>query len=728
MKYLELLEQVELFEAAKDKYLPMFAFFDQMPTSYEYTRIQANILHELEWAIATLKKSERIVWFSRYLRLYAFSMLIPQFKIDMQELQIAIANLTSTIESSRDEDFQSELEPGEEGTLEKVVGGWNKTLTNKREILTSMEKALAKVEKLRLADAKKMSVNMEKEMRAELNRLEANLDKARKELQKVSDSCRSNPEQPQCGRTLEELTEKHDFADNLARIMHDWIVTPAYIEQNSRDHRGMREEIYNIKRHLDHFVTIPYEPIHEYQFGWKAGMVVVQTLKALEEVWVNKTSRIVHHDEDYGDIEKLMDFGDGLVWWNLKRPYCEREGAAMGHCGNNYANNRDWDELVSLRSYEGTEDGKEQWKPHLTFVFDTQKGKFSEMKGFKNQKPDQKYHRYIIPLMQQDWVKGIYIRAGQHERENNFFISDLPEETARAMAAQKPGLVTAVDRKKLGVEGDEEEEEDYSKLDWDQINEILQGWGVEGIEDVTEHDEFILTDLGDTDDAYEILSGSSMPTKQHVDYPDPETRDSISDHFSDALQNEIINYVVENYEDDVVEATDPAMGRPENWEEDEDFDEDEFKESLEEALEFHQAIEILDEYSPSFVESAIDEAYREYHASNMRSYAESEISDYAAEKIEDPATLEYDRGTWEIRVPRDEFYPLMDKIRDAAEGYRGGEMPWAVFFDATIGPIEETYELGAQDDQSTYGHIAAEAEEEISKYLYEERMREREKY
>lgn len=66
MRFLELLETINVFEAARDRYLEMFAMLADNPQE-----TQANV----DWAIRTLKKSDRIVWYLRLYRLYLLKQL-----------------------------------------------------------------------------------------------------------------------------------------------------------------------------------------------------------------------------------------------------------------------------------------------------------------------------------------------------------------------------------------------------------------------------------------------------------------------------------------------------------------------------------------------------------------------------------------------------------------------------------------------------------------------------
>jgi len=67
-----------------------------------------------------------------------------------------------------------------------------------------------------------------------------------------------------------------------------------------------------------------------------------------------------------------------------------------------------------------------------------QNGYLGEMKGRGNDKPSEKYHPYIIDLLQKDFVKGI--KGGGYLPENNFEMEDLDDDVAEKLIDAKPAL------------------------------------------------------------------------------------------------------------------------------------------------------------------------------------------------------------------------------------------------------------------------------------------------
>lgn len=105
----------------------------------------------------------------------------------------------------------------------------------------------------------------------------------------------------------------------------------------------------------------------------------------------------------------------------------------MGHCGNT-ATPKEGDRILSFRTKASG--GKQ--RPHLTFILD-ENGYLGEMKGRANEKPSEKYHPYIIDLLQKDFVKGI--KGGGYLPESNFSITDLDQEQMNALISKKSSLI-----------------------------------------------------------------------------------------------------------------------------------------------------------------------------------------------------------------------------------------------------------------------------------------------
>lgn len=183
---------------------------------------------------------------------------------------------------------------------------------------------------------------------------------------------------------------------------------------------------------LDHYLSLGCSKINELIFGYHSFNELFVILYDLEVEWRSQQDRDMEIDRK--GVETVLKFEDGWEWVNLGKYYCSREGNAMGHCGN-AGGNSSTDVIYSLREPRN----KDMWRPHLTFVMDKDIGFFGEMKGFGNQKPSKKLHPYIVELLKQPFVNGVYEGAG-YLPENNFHVNDLGDGLLQEIKSENPGF------------------------------------------------------------------------------------------------------------------------------------------------------------------------------------------------------------------------------------------------------------------------------------------------
>lgn len=186
------------------------------------------------------------------------------------------------------------------------------------------------------------------------------------------------------------------------------------------------------KTEMQHFMSMEIHSIKNMEFSWEAPQKLIAHMKAAEDEWKKDQDAIV---EIQDDDEIIIDFGDGYAWWNLNRGSCNFEAKAMGHCGN--AGTRGDDTILSLRRKTMGKDNQESWSPVATFILDGD-GVLGEMKGRFNDKPDEKYHPYIIRLLEDDIIQGI--KGGGYLPQNNFNMRDLDSEDYDDLVEKKPEL------------------------------------------------------------------------------------------------------------------------------------------------------------------------------------------------------------------------------------------------------------------------------------------------
>ena len=253
-----------------------------------------------------------------------------------------------------------------------------------------------------------------------------------------------------------------------------------------------------IREQLSHYmgVAVNAPSIANYVFPKKTLGEVIGELKGLEDDWIEAQAEKERGLEIEAGDEIFMEFEHGhKAWWLLDRNYCDAEGKAMGHCGNNQGRSGYDEKVLSFRVKANPEmsDEESPWIPHLTFILDGN-GMLGEMKGRANAKPVERYHRYIVPLLKDQRITGI--KGGGYDASNNFALSDLDHDTQQELKKMKPALR---DLREIRRSGDEElfkeqldirssnsdlpepydvdmEKDEVILAAWANINQLSQEW------------------------------------------------------------------------------------------------------------------------------------------------------------------------------------------------------------------------------------------------------------
>ena len=220
--------------------------------------------------------------------------------------------------------------------------------------------------------------------------------------------------------------------------------------------------VSHIMGDLEHFYSLKAEKIEAFVFTpLEMWNYVKRQFTKFEEEWASAGEDEILYREQPLEVDEAMaeddyvtpiiDFGDGYYWVNLNKPYCRTEGGAMGHCGNS-ASYETTDTVLSFRKL--IKRGKKEhwlWYPSMTFIMD-ENHILGEMKGRQNQKPDEKYHKYVVALLKHKEVvsssggEGWFIkniRGGGYAPERNFDVTDLSEEMETDLFSVRPELMTA---------------------------------------------------------------------------------------------------------------------------------------------------------------------------------------------------------------------------------------------------------------------------------------------
>jgi hypothetical protein len=183
-------------------------------------------------------------------------------------------------------------------------------------------------------------------------------------------------------------------------------------------------------------------------------------------------------------IEKnpiLIDFrdknGDGYYWVDLETNESKEECDRMEHCGKSSSGS-----LYSLRSYKTSNDGKVKInKSHLTASVSNE-GTLYQLKGPKNSKPKEEYHKYIISLFELELNGEYFIDRidDEYESSKDFKLEDLSLNELKELYEIRPELFKSIGLKhkmaELGIEIDYEMPETEFNVDihYGNINNYIK--------------------------------------------------------------------------------------------------------------------------------------------------------------------------------------------------------------------------------------------------------------
>lgn len=203
----------------------------------------------------------------------------------------------------------------------------------------------------------------------------------------------------------------HVLRSNLYDTLEEYMELPKRAKSRKR-----YPPFYKVFTDLEHYSGLDYNPIQT--FDPMGSPDPLTALKELEDEYKELIQN--KYIVPTGAEKVIKDFGE-YAWFDLGKGYCADEGAAMGHCGNTGADANDT--ILSLR--KKVKVGNEiVHYPYATFILNN--GFLGEMKGRGNEKPSEKYHKYIFELLKLPIIKGIIGHGWLPE--NNFTLSDLPNE------------------------------------------------------------------------------------------------------------------------------------------------------------------------------------------------------------------------------------------------------------------------------------------------------------
>jgi len=180
------------------------------------------------------------------------------------------------------------------------------------------------------------------------------------------------------------------------------------------------------------YQNLPFKELYEKSKEWHDSLEVGQ-------------GSINYKEENPTILDFTDENGNGFYWADLNTKSSDEECNRMGHCGRS-----SYGFLYSLRQVIPINNKYKLNKSVLTAAID-EDGILYQLKGVKNSKPKDEYHQYILPLF---YVLGGEYIIGEEEyliqgfgteyaSEQDFKLSDLPEETIKDLYQNRPDLFSS---------------------------------------------------------------------------------------------------------------------------------------------------------------------------------------------------------------------------------------------------------------------------------------------
>jgi hypothetical protein len=253
------------------------------------------------------------------------------------------------------------------------------------------------------------------------------------------------------------IQQTQDNPENPALIKMQKMLDKATKMPGSTNPRDVRAFYANFgqdaRTNLNHYISMMDQVPAMDNIVWDASLtphLLMRELDKKESEWQQAAKQEIDVDQ-YDDPnyagrspwKKVIDYGE-QAWVLIDKDYCELEGDAMGHCGNQQGGRDRGGRILSFRTI--INDTRQ--KPHLTFIISAD-GKLGEMKGRANEKPAEKYHKVIVDLLLSDMVTGI--TGGGHDPSNNFSVNDLSDEMQETLISKKPVFASMKYKVKNGI-------------------------------------------------------------------------------------------------------------------------------------------------------------------------------------------------------------------------------------------------------------------------------------
>lgn len=312
---------------------------------------------------------------------------------------------------------------------------------------------------------------------------------------------------------------------------------------------------------------------------------------------------IYNYEENEDNI--ILDFrgenGMGFYWIDLLTSQCTYENKRMGHCASTGG-----DTLYSLRETRRINEKFTINESHLTAAIKEENDGFKiiQLKGKKNSKPAEKYHKYIVELIINPTVNIIGF-GSEYDSANDFKLSDLNDDLSNIVLKNNKkvfGTIALYSAYKKGLIDEAPQVVFDIFIKRDEMNEYI---------DSSEYDYTKNSKNGNR------VSVNFVENflENGLDYYDNEySWKDFTYYTSSELDNKIENYLINNFQDEINDL---------NLENDDDdyFNDLKLVDKIEELeLVANDLIDVIDQ--------SIDRAYQDANYKSVFDDIEKALSDY----------------------------------------------------------------------------------------------------
>lgn len=239
-----------------------------------------------------------------------------------------------------------------------------------------------------------------------------------------------------------------EYFDSVAGSLSVWLVNKI-IDKYVNDGKTKEEVLKRINTPFG--LQIPHEDITSIMDWIRVGLNSnIKDIKNLSfddlldksKEWhssLEASKGVVNYKENNPILIDFRDVnGNGFYWANLQTNNSDEECERMGHCARTGEGT-----LYSLREVKPVGEKLKLNRSHLTASINEDSGFIYQLKGPKNSKPKDVFHKYIVPLFYlidedgKPFIKGF---GSEYQSELDFKIFDLPLDSVKEIYNKRPDL------------------------------------------------------------------------------------------------------------------------------------------------------------------------------------------------------------------------------------------------------------------------------------------------